>query len=209
MRKVIVVLLCLTGLGCFGQNMQVVFDWDARGNQIARVLPFELAHRGDTTVILDAQYGLENMQERFHFTFIVKHQGSTFYKTSEHTTLTFQGENGTGVVVSQEKFSYAPHELEFHFIFTAGDLGYEDNDISLQRMGAIEQVIIHQLPEMNLTFLIPEEKRTFLKDLQNSLRIGYRKGETSGGSAIRGAMGNEKSNRDSKTKSVRGERLKL
>ena len=62
---------------------------------------------------------------------------------------------------------------------------------------------------MNLTFLIPEEKRTFLKDLQNSLRIGYRKGETSGGSAIRGAMGNEKSNRDSKTKSVRGERLKL
>ena len=68
MRKVVVVLLCLTGLGCFGQNMQVVFDWDARGNQIARVLPFELAHRGDTTVILDAQYGLENMQERFHFT---------------------------------------------------------------------------------------------------------------------------------------------
>ena len=43
MRKVVVVLLCLTGLGCFGQNMQVVFDWDARGNQIARVLPYPIS----------------------------------------------------------------------------------------------------------------------------------------------------------------------
>jgi hypothetical protein len=49
----------------------------------------------------------------------------------------------------------------------------------------------------------------FLKDLQNSLRVGYRKGDTTGGSAIRGSMGNEKSNRNSKTKSVRGDRLKL
>lgn len=76
-------------------------------------------------------------------------------------------------------------------------------------MGAIQQVIIHQLPEMDMIFLIPEENRMFLKDLQNSLRVGYRKGDTTGGSAIRGSMGNEKSNRNSKTKSVRGDRLKL
>ncbi len=209
MRKVSVLLLWCASLGCFGQNMQVVFDWDARGNQIARVFPFELARNGDTVLILDAQYGLENMQERFHFTFIVKHQGSTFYKTSEHTTVTFKGENGMGTLVSLEKFNYSPHEMDFHFIFTAGDLGYEDNDISLQRLGAIEQLVLHQLPEMDMSFTVPEENRTFLKDLQNSLRVGYRKGDTSGGSAIRGAMGNEKSNRNSKTKQVRGERLKL
>lgn len=209
MRKFLFVLIVLSSKVSYSQNRPVVFDWDARGNQIARVFPFELGHVGDTTLIIDAQYGLENMQERFHFTFIVKHEGSTFYKTSDHTTVTFKGENGIGTIASLEKFTYQPHELDFHFIFTAGDLGYEDNDISLQRMGAIQQVIIHQLPEMDMIFHIPEENRMFLKDLQNSLRVGYRKGDTTGGSAIRGSMGNEKSNRNSKTKSVRGDRLKL
>jgi hypothetical protein len=60
-------------------------------------------------LIIDAQYGLENMQERFHFTFIVKHEGSTFYKTSDHTTVTFKRENGIGTIASMEKFTYQPH----------------------------------------------------------------------------------------------------
>jgi predicted Zn-dependent protease len=45
-----------------------------------------------------------------------------------------------------------------------------------------------------------------LKDLQNSLRVAYRKGDTTGGSAVRGSFGNEKSSRNTNTKVSRGNR---
>jgi hypothetical protein len=96
--------------------------------------------------------------------------------------------------------------LEYHFVFTAGDLGYEDNDISLQRMGGIHTITIHQLPEMDMVFELEAEQYVFLKDLQNSLRVAYRKGDTTGGSAVRGSFGNEKSSRNTNTKVSRGNR---
>jgi len=209
MKNILIRVLLFTPLLSFAQNKQVVFDQDPRGYQIAKVLPFTLATKGDTLVQLEARYGLENNQERFRFIFTVSHEGSMFYKTADHTTLTFQGENGSGEVKSLEPLTFQPNSLEYHFVFTAGDLGYEDNDISLQRMGGIHTVVIHQLPEMDMVFELQEEQYVFLKDLQNSLRVAYRKGDTSGGSAIRGSFGNEKSNRNTKTQNTRGNRLKL
>ena len=72
--------------------MKVVFDDLTR--PIAKVMPFELATKCDTTLTLSAQNGLENNQERFRFRFTVK--GQTFFKTNEHTFVKFIGENGTG-----------------------------------------------------------------------------------------------------------------
>lgn len=186
----------LTGL--FGQNTQVVFDFDALNRPVTKVMPFELAMCGDTTLILDARYGLENNQERFRFSFTVKAEGQMFYKTSEHTYLLFIGENGTGKVSSLEELTYQLNSLTYDFVFTAGDLGYEDNDISLQRMGAIQRIIIHQLPEMDMIFTLSEEQQTFLKDLQSSLRMAYRRGDNPGASAVRGGFGNEKSSRSTR-----------
>jgi hypothetical protein len=200
------ILLFLLTLGSFAQNKQVVFDVDPRGYQIAKVLPFKLAEHGDTTLMLEARYGLENNQERFRFIFTVSHEGSMFYKTADHTTLTFKGENASGTLESLEPLKFEVNTLEYHFVFTAGDLGYEDNDISLQRMGGIRAITIHQLPEMDMIFTLAEEQYGFLKDLQNSLRISYRKGDTTGGSVIRGSFGNEKSSRNTKSRSNRGNR---
>lgn len=181
-----------------GQNMQVVFDLDAMGNPLAKVFPFELASKGDTSVILEAQYGLQNQQERFTFIFTVKSEGQTFFKTSEHTYVEFQALKDSVRVQSFEKMTYAPDLLDFKFIFTAGDLGYEDNDISLQRLGGVHTLVIHQLPEMTMVFPLIPERHGFLKDLQNSLRVAYRKGDTAGGSAVRGSFGNEKSSRNTR-----------
>ena len=200
------ILLFLLTLGSFAQNKQVVFDADPRGYQIAKVLPFKLAEHGDTTLMLEARYGLENNQERFRFIFTVSHEGSMFYKTADHTTLTFEGENASGTLESLEPLKFQVNSLEYHFVFTAGDLGYEDNDISLQRMGGIRAITIHQLPEMDMIFTLAEEQYGFLKDLQNSLRIAYRKGDTTGGSVIRGSFGNEKSSRNTNSRSNRGNR---
>jgi hypothetical protein len=196
--KKLSVILTLVSMTAFSQNMQVVFDFDALNRPIAKVMPFELAVKGDTTLILAAQYGLENNQERFRFRFTVKAQGQTFFKTNEHTFVKFIGENGTGKVNSLEDLKYAPDLLEYDFVFTAGDLGYEDNDISLQRMGAIRSVVIHQLPEMDMVFLLAQDRQTFLKDLQSSLRIAYRRGDNPGASAVRGGLGNEKSSRSTR-----------
>ena len=209
MKTNLSILLFLSWMGSFAQNKQVVFDVDPRGYQIAKVLPFKLAERGDTTVMLEARYGLENNQERFRFIFTVSHPGSMFYKTADHTTLTFDGENASATLQSLEPLKFEVNSLEYHFVFTAGDLGYEDNDISLQRMGGIHTITIHQLPEMDMVFELEEEQYVFLKDLQTSLRVSYRKGDTTGGSAIRGSFGNEKSNRNTKTTNSRGNRLKL
>lgn len=192
------ILLFLLSVSAYGQNTQVVFDIDALNRPIAKIMPFELATKGDTTLILAAQYGLENNQERFRFRFTVKAAGQTFFKTNEHTFVKFIGENGSGKVNSFEELKYAPDVLEYDFVFTAGDLGYEDNDISLQRMGAIQSVIIQQLPEMDMVFLLAEEQQTFLKDLQSSLRIAYRRGDNPGASAVRGGFGNEKSSRSTR-----------
>lgn len=196
--KKLIVILSFASFTANGQNMQVVFDIDALNRPIAKVMPFELATKGDTTLILAAQYGLENNQERFRFRFTVKAEGQTFFKTNEHTFVKFIGENGTGKVKSLEDLKYAPDVLEYDFVFTAGDLGYEDNDISLQRMGAIQSVIIHQLPEMDMVFPLAKEQQTFLKDLQSSLRIAYRRGDNPGASALRGGFGNEKSSRSTR-----------
>lgn len=209
MKNILTGTLIFFSLFSSAQNKQVVFDQDPRGYQIAKVLPFTLATKGDTTVQLEARYGLENNQERFRFIFTVSHEGSMFYKTADHTTVQFVGEQGSGVVKSLEPLTFQTNTLDYHFVFTAGDLGYEDNDISLQRMGGIHTVIIHQLPEMDMVFELEDEQFVFLKDLQNSLRVAYRKGDTSGGSAIRGSFGNEKSNRNTKTQNTRGNRLKL
>ena len=94
--------------------------------------------------------------------------------------------------------TYQANSLTYDFVFTAGDLGYEDNDISLQRMGAIKKIIIHQLPEMDMIFTLKEEQQSFLKDLQSSLRISYRRGDNPGASAVRGGFGNEKSSRSTR-----------
>ena len=209
MKNILTGTLIFFSLFSSAQNKQVVFDQDPRGYQIAKVLPFTLATKGDTTVQHEARYGLENNQERFRFIFTVSHEGSMFYKTADHTTVQFVGEQGSGVVKSLEPLTFQTNTLDYHFVFTAGDLGYEDNDISLQRMGGIHTVIIHQLPEMDMVFELEDEQFVFLKDLQNSLRVAYRKGDTSGGSAIRGSFGNEKSNRNTKTQNTRGNRLKL
>lgn len=200
------ILLFLIGMGGFAQNKQVVFDMDPRGYQIAKVLPFKLAERGDTTVVLEARYGLENNQERFRFIFTISHQGSMFYKTADHTSLTFEGENASATLKSLESLKFEVNSLEYHFVFTAGDLGYEDNDISLQRMGGIHTITIHQLPEMDMVFELEKEQYVFLKDIQNSLRVAYRKGDTTGGSAVRGSFGNEKSSRNTKSGVSRGNR---
>jgi hypothetical protein len=189
------------------QNKQVVPDFDAQGRYVAKILPFELATAGDTTLMLEARYGYENNQERFRFIFTVNHKGSMFYKTSEHTTVTFIGENGKGTLKNFEDLKFETDKLDYHFIFTAGDLGYEDNDISLQKMGGISSVILHELPEMDMVFILDEEQYAFLKDIQNSLRIAYRTGYNPGGSAIK--FGNEKSDRNSKSNKSRGDRLKL
>lgn len=194
------------------QNMQVVFDQDARGFTFAKIFPFELATKGDTTLILESRFGYENNMERFRFIFTVKHSGSMFFKTNEHTTLTFFGEqDSTHSVASLEPMTYAPDELTYEFVFSAGDLGFEDNDLSLQRLGGVTHVLIHQLPDMDLLFELPLEQYGFLKDIQYSLRQAYREGdvESAGGSALRGSTGKEKTNRDHRTKTVRGERLDL
>ena len=198
MKKGFLLVGVLLAAWCQGQNMQVVFDFDALNRPIAKVMPFELATKGDTTLVLAAQYGLENNQERFRFTFTASCEGQTFFKTSEHTFVRFLGEHGRGTVHSLEPMAYAPNSLDYHFVFTAGDLCYEDNDISLQRMGSVTQVLIHQLPEMDMLFDLPETKYTFLKDLQSSLRIAYRRGDNAGASAVRGGFGNEKSSRTTK-----------
>ena len=199
--KNLFILFVLSVTYAFGQNTQVVFDFDALNRPVAKVMPFELVKSGDTTLILGAQYGLENNQERFRFSFTVQAENQMFYKTSEHTYLLIIGENGKGKVQSLEDLTYQSNSLTYDFVFTAGDLGYEDNDISLQRMGAIKQIIIHQLPEMDMIFTLKEEQQSFLKDLQSSLRIAYRRGDNPGASAVRGGFGNEKSSR-----STRGQR---
>lgn len=195
------ILFVLSVTCALSQNKQVVFDVDALNRPVAKVLPFELVKGGDTTLTLEAQYGLENNQERFRFRFTVQADNQMFYKTSEHTYLLLIGENGKGKVASLEDLTYQSNSLTYDFVFTAGDLGYEDNDISLQRMGAIKQIIIHQLPEMDMIFTLKEEQQSFLKDLQSSLRIAYRRGDNPGASAVRGGFGNEKSSR-----STRGQR---
>jgi len=199
--KNLFILFVLSVTYAFGQNTQVVFDFDALNRPVAKVMPFELVKSGDTTLILGAQYGLENNQERFRFSFTVQAENQMFYKTSEHTYLLIIGENGKGKVQSLEDLTYQSNSLTYDFVFTAGDLGYEDNDISLQRMGAIKQIIIHQLPEMDMIFTLKEEQQSFLKDLQSSLRIAYRRGDNPGASVVRGGFGNEKSSR-----STRGQR---
>jgi len=199
--KNLFILFVLSVTYAFGQNTQVVFDFDALNRPVAKVMPFELVKSGDTTLILGAQYGLENNQERFRFSFTVQAENQMFYKTSEHTYLLIIGENGKGKVQSLEDLTYQSNSLTYDFVFTAGDLGYEDNDISLQRMGAIKQIIIHQLPEMDMIFTLKEEQQSFLKDLQSSLRIAYRRGDNPGASAVRGGFGNDKSSR-----STRGQR---
>jgi len=199
--KNLFILFVLSVTYAFGQNTQVVFDFDALNRPVAKVMPFELVKSGDTTLILGAQYGLENNQERFRFSFTVQAENQMFYKTSEHTYLLIIGENGKGKVPSLEDLSYQSNSLTYDVVFTAGGLGYEDNDISLQRMGAIKQIIIHQLPEMDMIFTLKEEQQSFLKDLQSSLRIAYRRGDNPGASVVRGGFGNEKSSR-----STRGQR---
>ena len=196
--KNLFILFVLSVTCAFGQNTQVVFDFDALNRPVAKVMPFELVKSGDTTLILGAQYGLENNQERFRFSFTVQAENQMFYKTSEHTYLLIIGENGQGKVASLEDLTYQANSLTYDFVFTAGDLGYEDNDISLQRMGAIKQIIIHQLPEMDMIFTLKEEQQSFLKDLQSSLRIAYRRGDNPGASAVRGGFGNEKSSRSTR-----------
>jgi len=196
--KNLFILFVLSVTYAFGQNTQVVFDFDALNRPVAKVMPFELVKSGDTTLILGAQYGLENNQERFRFSFTVQAENQMFYKTSEHTYLLIIGENGKGKVQSLEDLTYQSNSLTYDFVFTAGDLGYEDNDISLQRMGAIKQIIIHQLPEMDMIFTLKEEQQSFLKDLQSSLRIAYRRGDNPGASAVRGGFGNEKSSRSTR-----------
>lgn len=196
--KSLFILFVLSVTYAFGQNTQVVFDFDALNRPVAKVMPFELVKSGDTTLILGAQYGLENNQERFRFSFTVQAENQMFYKTSEHTYLLIIGENGKGKVQSLEDLTYQSNSLTYDFVFTAGDLGYEDNDISLQRMGAIKQIIIHQLPEMDMIFTLKEEQQSFLKDLQSSLRIAYRRGDNPGASAVRGGFGNEKSSRSTR-----------
>lgn len=194
------------------QHMQVVFDQDAQGRTFAKLMPIEVARLGDTTLTLEARYGYENNLERFRFIFTVRHPGSTFIKSPEHTTLAFFGEqDSTFSVPCLEPMAYAADELSFHFIFTAGDLGFEDNDLSLQRLGGVTHLLIHQLPEMDLLFALPKEKYPLLKDIQYSLRQAYREGdvESAGGSALRGSTGKEKSDRDQKADRHRGERLKL
>lgn len=200
MKKCFLLVALFIAPWCVGQNMQVVFDFDALNRPIAKVMPFELATKGDTSVVLSAQYGLENNQERFRFIFTVSCDGQTFFKTSEHTFVKFIGDQGSASVQSLESMAYAPNSLDYHFVFTAGDLGYEDNDISLQRMGSITQLLIHELPEMDMLFDLPEVKHTFLKDLQSSLRIAYRRGDNAGASAVRGGFGNEKSSRTTKSR---------
>jgi hypothetical protein len=196
--KNLFILFVLIVTCAFGQNTQVVFDFDALNRPVAKVMPFELVKSGDTTLILGAQYGLENNQERFRFSFTVQAENQMFYKTSEHTFLLIIGENCQGKVASLEELTYQANSLTYDFVFTAGDLGYEDNDISLQRMGAIKQIIIHQLPEMDMIFTLKEEQQSFLKDLQSSLRIAYRRGDNPGASAVRGGFGNEKSSRSTR-----------
>lgn len=196
--KKLIILSVIFSTSLVAQNMQVVFDFDALNRPIAKVMPFELFVQGDTTVVLAAQYGLENNQERFRFRFTVMAEGQTFFKTSEHTYVEFIGKNGSGKIHSLEEMKHAPDVLDYDFVFTAGDLGYEDNDISLQRMGAITTVVIHQLPEMDLVFPLALQQHTFLKDLQSSLRIAYRRGDNPGASAVRGGFGREKSNRSTR-----------
>ena len=106
------------------------------------------------------------------------------------------GESDTVTLSSFEEVAYAMNEMDYTFVFTAGDLGYADNDISLQRIGAVSHVKIHQLPGMDLIFTLPSTRLMFLKDLQSSLRIAYRRGENHGGSNLRGGFGDTKSSRN-------------
>ena len=183
----------------FGQqNIQVIFDFDAMNRPIAKIFPLNLVSSGDTTVVLSAQYGLENNQERFGLMFTVACEGATFFKAPDHTFLEIRGESDTVMLHSFEDVAYTTDEMGYTFVFTAGDLGYEDNDISLQRMGAIRQIKIHQLPGMDLIFTLPDTRLMFLKDLQTSLRIAYRRGENHGGSNLRGGFGNTKSSRNTR-----------
>ena len=180
------------------QNVQVIFDFDAMNRPIAKIFPLNLITSGDTTVMLSAQYGLENNQERFRFVFTVACEGATFFKAPDHTFLEILGESDTVLVHSFEDVAYTTDQMDYTFVFTAGDLGYEDNDISLQRIGAVSQVKIHQLPEMDLIFTLPSNRLMFLKDIQSSLRIAYRRGENHGGSNLRGGFGNTRSSRNTR-----------
>tara|TARA_B110000503_G_scaffold87329_1_gene132703 strand:- start:159 stop:764 length:606 start_codon:yes stop_codon:yes gene_type:complete len=198
MRNLIIAAIAFASVAkSFGQqNIQVIFDFDAMNRPIAKIFPLKLVSSGDTTVVLRAQYGLENNQERFRFIFTVACQGATFFKTPDHTFLEIMGTMDTVMLHSFEEMSYATDQLDYIFVFTAGDLGYEDNDISLQRIGAISHVKIHQLPGMDLVFKLPDTRHFFLKDIQSSLRIAYRRGENHGGSNLRGGIGNTKSSRN-------------
>ena len=180
------------------QNVQVIFDFDAMNRPIAKIFPLNLITSGDTTVMLSAQYGLENNQERFRFVFTVACEGATFFKAPDHTFLEILGESDTVLVHSFEDVAYTTDQMDYTFVFTAGDLGYEDNDISLQRIGAVSQVKIHQLPGMDLIFTLPSNRLMFLKDIQSSLRIAYRRGENHGGSNLRGGFGNTRSSRNTR-----------
>lgn len=193
-------LLPLLFFGFFAkaQNMQIVYDLDAQGRKLVKTFPFELYSGNDTTVMLEARYGLENNMERFRFVFTVKAKGKMFFRSNEHTTVEFLGEQGAGIVnIAQPGTEYAADEFGYQFVFTAGDLGYEDNDISLNRMGGIHTLVIHQLPDMDMTFKLPKEQYGFLKDLQYSLRLAYSKEETGfeSNSNVRGSTGRVKSSR--------------
>jgi hypothetical protein len=148
--------------------------------------------------MLEARYGLENNIERFRFVFTVMAEGQTFFSSYDFTTITFVGEQDTKKVkISNPGTRYEPNALTYDFVFSAGDLGYEDNDISLNRMGGITTIIIDQLPEMAMEFKLPLEQYGFLKDLQYSLRLAYAKNETGfeSNSNVRGSSGQVKSNR--------------
>ena len=198
MRNLIIAAIAFASVAnSYGQqNIQVIFDFDAMNRPIAKIFPLKLVSSGDTTVVLSAQYGLENNQERFRFKFTVACEGVTFFKAPDHTVLEIMGESDTVTLSSFEEVAYAMNEMDYTFVFTAGDLGYADNDISLQRIGAVSHVKIHQLPGMDLKFTLPSTRLMFLKDLQSSLRIAYRRGENHGGSNLRGGFGDTKSSRN-------------
>ena len=116
--KNLFILFVLFVTCAFGQNTQVVFDFDALNRPVAKVMPFELVKSGDTTLILGAQYGLENNQERFRFSFTVQAENQMFYKTSEHTFLLIIGENGQGKVASLEDLTYQANSTHLRFRFS-------------------------------------------------------------------------------------------
>ena len=180
------------------QTIPIVYDVDMRGRKMVRSFPTSIATIGDTTLSLVGHYGIENGQERFRFVFTLEHEGSLFCRSKEHTVFTFYCERDTFDLTIEDEMGCLVGSHEYSLVFSAGDLGYEDNDYSLSKLGRVDSIVIVQLPEMESTFVVPSESAQFFHQFQLSLRIAYAKDENGpeSNSNVRNSTGKEKSNRN-------------